>query len=93
MRGFQWWPQRQLTRPYEEPFFDGVIEIFETRPKEFCSTYFGNLFPNRVERDALERARALLETVPESLQILHRSLREEMDALERAIKCREFAAS
>ena len=93
MRGFQWWPQRRLTRPYEEPFFDGVIGIFETRPKEFCSTYFGNLFPNRVERDVLERARALLETVPESLPILHRSLREEMDALERAIKCREFAAS
>ncbi|MDA0364410.1 MAG: aminopeptidase N [Chloroflexi bacterium] len=93
MRGFQWWPQRALTRPYEEPYFEHLIEIFETRPKEFCSTYFGSLFPNRIERDVLERARTLLESVPEALQILQRSMREEMDALERAIKCREFAAS
>jgi aminopeptidase N len=93
MRGFQWWPQRELTRPYEEPYFSGLIAIFETRPKEFATTYFSTLFPNRVERDVLERARVLLETAPDSLPILRRSLREEMDALERAIKCRAFAAS
>ncbi|MBM3140385.1 MAG: aminopeptidase N [Chloroflexi bacterium] len=92
MRGFQWWVQRELTRPYEEQFFANVTGIFEQRQNEFCTTYFRALFPNRVDRDVLARAQGLLEAVPERLTILRRSLREEIDDLERAIKCREFAA-
>ncbi len=93
MRGFQWWVQRDLTRPYEERFFEKVTGIFEQRPNEFCQTYFSALFPNRVERDLLARAQQMLDATPESMPVLRRSLREQIDELDRAIRCREFAAS
>jgi aminopeptidase N len=93
MRGFHWWVQRDLTRPFEEPFFERVIGVFEQRPNEFCSSYFHALFPKRVESDVLDRSRALLTSLGERLPVLVRTLREENDDLERAIACRAFAAS
>ena len=55
---------------------------------------FGALFPDfRVERAILDRSQRFLGTVSEELPTLVRSLREANDDLERAIKCREFAAS
>ena len=93
MRGFHWWVQRDLTRPYDERFFESVNGIFEQRPNEFCQTYFSALFPNRVEPDVLDRARALLAATPEGQAVLRRSLREQIDELDRAIRCRAFAAS
>ena len=46
-----------------------------------------------MERPILERAQALLATVGDDQPVLRRSLREAIDDLERAIKCREFATS
>ncbi len=94
MSGFHWYAQRELLEPYAERFFADVRGIFETKPQEFARSYFGSLFPgNRARRETLERSQRFLATMPESLPTLVRSLREANDDLERAIKCREFAAS
>ena len=62
--------------------------------REFSGTYFSALWPAYlVDRPTLERAQRLLEATPESSTLLRRSLREAIDDLERAVKCREFAAS
>jgi aminopeptidase N len=93
MSGFQWYVQRDLTQPYEERFFDQVTAIFEERPHEFARSYFGGLFPGRVEQPVLERSERLLADAGDRLPTLTRSLREANDDLARAIKCRAFAAS
>ncbi|MQA00097.1 MAG: aminopeptidase N [Dehalococcoidia bacterium] len=94
MNGFHWWVQRELTRPYAGRFFEEVTAIFDSRPNEFCSTYFGALFPDHlVEESTLTRSRALLDSLGDRLPLLRRSLREANDDLERALKCRAFAAS
>ena len=95
MSGFHWWIQRDLLAPYVDEFFSKVKDVFDKRENEFTRSYFANLFPGyRVERDTLAKSEALLGSLGEDeLPILRRSLREANDDLERAIKCREFAAS
>ncbi|MBI5947563.1 MAG: aminopeptidase N [Chloroflexi bacterium] len=93
MRGFNWPVQRALLSPYAERFFETVEGIFRTKDKEFTVDYFGALFPAyRVEEAILDRSRKLLARV-EDLPTLVRKLREANDELERAIKCRAYAAA
>jgi aminopeptidase N len=92
MSGFHWWSQRDLLAPYIERYFEQLPGIFEERDNEFASTYFGGLWPGYVvERSLLERAQRVLDEAGGRLPVLQRRLREAMDDLERAIKCREFA--
>ena len=94
MGGFHWWTQRALLTPYVERYFDALPGIFEREENEYATTYFGGLWPGYlVERPILERAQALLTSLGDTLPVLQRSLREAIDDLERAIKCREYAAS
>ena len=93
MSGFNWQRQRDILEPYVDAFFGRVTDIFRTRDKEFCSDYFGALFPAyRVEQSILDRSAALL-TEADELPMLARMAREAIDDLQRAIRCREFAAS
>jgi aminopeptidase N len=93
MSGFNWTAQREILAPYSERFFSEVLGVFETKDKEFSSTYFRNLFPGfRVDQATLERSeRALAEA--EGNAVLTRMLKEANDDLARAIACREFAAA
>jgi aminopeptidase N len=94
MGGFHYWAQRDLLAPYVERYFEALPGIFEREEREFSGTYFSNLWPSYlVDRPTLERAQRLLAATPESSTLLRRSLREAIDDLERAVKCREFAAS
>jgi aminopeptidase N len=94
MSGFQWWAQRDLLEPYTERFFEALPGIFRERDNEFARSYAGAMLPGyRVERELLERSRRVLEEAGDELPLLVRSLREANDDLERAIRCREFAAS
>jgi aminopeptidase N len=93
MRGFNWHVQRELLEPYVERYFSAVPSVFDTRDLEFAQRYHGALFPAyRVEPAILDRSRRLLEEVGETLPTLRRALLEANDDLERAIRCREFAA-
>ncbi len=93
MGGFHWFVQRELLNPYVEQFFERVRGVFRDREVEFARSYFGGLFPGRVERSILERANALIAQLGDDEARLRRQLLEACDDLERAIKCREFAAS
>ncbi len=93
MRGFNWPVQRALLAPYVERFFEAVDGIFRTKDKEFTVDYFAALFPAyRVEEATLDRSRQLLAKVGD-VPTLVRKLREANDELERAIKCRAYAAA
>ena len=93
MGGFHWWAQRALLAPYVERYFDALPDIFEREENEYATAYFGGLWPGYiVERPMLERARALLASLGDRFPVLQRSLREAIDDLERAIRCREYAA-
>ena len=94
MNGFHWWVQRDLLTPYIGRYFEALPGIFEREENEYATTYFGGLWPGYlVDRETLERAQTLLASLGDTLPVLQRSLREAIDDLERAIKCREFAAS
>jgi aminopeptidase N len=93
MGGFQWWVQRDLLAPYTERFFEVIPGVFERSENEFASQFFARLFPSRVETAVLERSQALLAELGDTLPLLQRKLRETNDDLERALKCRAFAAS
>ena len=91
MSGFNWHVQRDLLAPYVERFFESVRGVFKERDKEFATGYFANLYPSyRVERGILERSQSLLAEVGDDV-LLTRTLKEAIDELERAIKCREYA--
>ncbi|MGE3856163.1 MAG: aminopeptidase N [Dehalococcoidia bacterium] len=94
MGGFHWWVQRDLLTPYVGRYFEALPGIFEREENEYATAYFGGLWPGYlVDRETLERAQTLLASLGDTLPVLQRSLRESIDDLERAIKCREFAAS
>ncbi len=60
MSGFQWYVQRDLTRPYDERFFEAApgrsSRRARTRPPR---AYFGGLFPGRVDQEVLDRSERL----------------------------------
>ena len=94
MSGFHWNVQRELLDPWTWEFFERAPEVFAERQNEFTRAWFANLFPHfRIEQAVLDRSRALLDEIGDGLPLLARSLREANDDLERAIRCREFAAS
>ena len=94
MAGFHWHAQREMLEPWTLEFFDRVPGVFETGENQFTRSYFASLFPHgRVEERVLDRSRAALAGLGDRLPLLQRSLREANDDLERAIRCRTFAAS
>ncbi|MCC7364283.1 MAG: aminopeptidase N [Dehalococcoidia bacterium] len=93
MSGFNWSKQRELLAPFVDRFFDEVAGIFQAKENQFFSDYFASLYPAyRVERDTLERSQRLLADAGDADPTLARMLREAIDELDRAIRCREFAA-
>ncbi|MDA0301592.1 MAG: aminopeptidase N [Chloroflexi bacterium] len=94
MSGFHWWAQRDLLTPYVGRYFEALPGIFEREENEYATAYFGGLWPGYlVDRETLGRAQSLLASLADTLPVLQRSLRESIDDLERAVKCREYAAS
>jgi len=94
MSGFHWWVQADLLEPYVDRYFKQLPNIFDTRDNEFAQRYFSNLFPGyRVEQSTLDQAQAILDAHGERIPTLRRQLMEAIDDLQRAIRCREFAAS
>ena len=93
MAGFHWHAQREMLEPWTLEFFDRVPGVFETGENQFTRSYFASLFPHgRVEERVLDRSGAALAGLGDRLPLLQRSLREANDDLERAIRCRAFAA-
>ena len=94
MGGFWWTHQQDLLREYVTRFFAEVRHVFETRDKDFSTTYFSALYPGHLPtEDTISRTSAVLESLTDEEVLLRRSLREALDEAERAKACREFAAS
>eukprot|EP00455_Lapot_gusevi_P026977 TRINITY_DN2849_c0_g1_i1.p1 TRINITY_DN2849_c0_g1~~TRINITY_DN2849_c0_g1_i1.p1 ORF type:complete len:872 (+),score=303.42 TRINITY_DN2849_c0_g1_i1:77-2692(+) len=91
MAGFQWSHQTELLAPFVQPFFDNLRPIFQERSKEFATAYLENLFPFYPEEPSiLERSQQILESLNEEELILRRYMKEQLDDLVRAKKCREL---
>ena len=94
MGGFHWWVQSALLAPYTGRYFDRLAEVFEQRDNEFAQRFFTNLWPGyRVEETILQQANDVLRQHGDRLPTLRRQLLEAIDDLQRALRCREFAAS
>ena len=89
-----WWlDQPELAREYVTRFFAELRTVFETRDKDFATTFFNQLYPAHLPtEDTISRTQAVLQSLTEGEVLLRRSLREALDETERAKACREFAA-
>ena len=91
-RGFFRRSQRDLVEPFVARFFEGLPGLFTAWEAEASRSYFRTLFPgHRIEAST----RAMIDEVLGRGDIgpmLRRLLVETADDLDRAIKCREYAA-
>jgi aminopeptidase N len=91
MSGFRWSHQDGLLAPFTDKFFQEVTTIFKKREKEFASTFFLSLFPSDPENPKiLQLAKDLLSKLTPDDKHLSRVLKEEIDDLERELKCRNL---
>jgi len=91
MAGFRWAHQEHLLGPFTDKFFQVVASVFKTREKEFSNSFFFSLFPSDPENPKiLQSAKDLLATLTPDDKHLSRVLKEEIDDLERELKCRNL---
>jgi aminopeptidase N len=89
--GFQRGDREDLLRPYIEPYFAGLETVWTERSPESALTYAGGLFPSTViSVDVVDRVRRMLDADP--APPIRRTLMERRDAMERAIRARDFDA-
>ena len=91
--GFWRRSQRDICDPFVPRFFDGVAELYTSWEQEAAKNYFTAFFPShRVDEPMIEMVGAVLED--DSIgPMLRRQLVEARDDLERALRCRAFAAA
>jgi len=87
--GFRWFHQREMLEKYKQLFFDNIKDVYKDRTKEFSRSFFYNLFPHCPEDpEVFEKTEALLASLDEKDAILRRIVKEQLDDLNRAKKCR-----
>ena len=91
-RGFWRRSQRDLVDPYVPRFFDGIANLFDTWEFEAARAYWGNFLPRyRVDTEIRSHIDDVLAD-SDTTSALRRLLREAGDDLDRALRCRAFAA-
>ena len=78
-----------LLRPYVEKYFDSALAIWELHTFKIAEYLLVNLFPIQLADEATAEAarRAIAEPKFKAIPALHRILVENLDNLERALKC------
>jgi aminopeptidase N len=78
-----------LLRPYVEMYFDSALAIWELHTFKIAEYLLVNLFPIQLADEATAEAarRAIAEPKFKEIPALHRILVENLDNLERALKC------
>ncbi len=92
--GFRWLHQRELLRPFREPFYARLVEVYTKRDHAFAGAYLRGLAPDRwAEPDELARMRSVRAGLVGAPAILVRHLDEAADDLDRDIRVRAAAAA
>jgi aminopeptidase N len=92
--GFQWPHQRELTRPYRQPFYETVRAVYRARDHAYAESYLRWLVPDLwAEPAELERIRGFSADVGADEELLRRHLIEVADDMERDIRVRALAES
>ena len=78
-----------LIRPYVERYFDSALTIWETHTFKIAEYLLVNLFPIQLADEATAEAsrKAIEEPKFKAIPALHRILVENLDNLERALRC------
>jgi len=91
MSGFRWVHQDSILVPFNEKFFSSLRSVFESRDKEFCNSFFYSLFPMDPENpEILKRSKEILAQLEPKEKHLAKTLNEEIDDIERDLKCRQL---
>jgi len=91
MSGFRWAHQENILAEFTEKYFQVIPTIFKTREKEFAQSFFGHLFPTDTEDlKILSLSNQLLSNLSPDDKHLRKLLKDAIDDLNRAIKCRNL---
>ncbi|CAK86275.1 unnamed protein product (macronuclear) [Paramecium tetraurelia] len=73
--------------PYQEKFFEVIVQIFQTRSNDFSKTFFDYLFPITDDLASLcNKIEKLRTTVPENLITLKMQVDKSLDSIKRQVK-------
>ena len=81
----------ELLRPYVEKYFDSALAIWELHTFKIAEYLLVNLFPIQLADEATAAAArtAIADPKFKAIPALHRILVENLDNLERALKCQK----
>ncbi|MDP2622769.1 MAG: aminopeptidase N [Actinomycetota bacterium] len=91
--GFWQRHQAEMLEPYVDPFFAGLVGLFDEREAEAAKAYFQSFFPRYLVDDEMRQRIAGVLAESEVRPMLRRLLIEADDDLRRAMECRALAAS
>lgn len=82
-----------LFEAYHLKFFDVVTQVFKDNEREYSQNYFAYLYPStNTTTEIASATEKLLASIDEKKEpMFHRTVREALDDLHRATRCRQFA--
>ena len=87
MSGFNDISRLEELKEFHEEFFDNLIKVFQTRPREYSKEFYKRLFPCGDDLGhQILRAKEVLEECPVQQETLRKLLVESIDNLERRLK-------
>lgn len=70
--------------PYFDKFFDVILNVYETKSKEFANSFYDNILPVHADQEKLiQRLDALQEGLDEKYVFLTRNIKESIDDIKR----------
>ncbi len=86
--------QRDILRPYREPFYERIEDVYQARDHAYAESYLHGLIPDLwAEPSELERIRSFAAGLDGDQDLLRRHLVEVADDVERDIRVRAFASA
>ena len=88
--GFAVFDQRELVRPYVEPYFAAISHVWATRTNDTAQTIVQGLFPTiQADQFVLDRAERWLAEHPDEPPALRRLIIEGADGVARALRAQQ----
>jgi aminopeptidase N len=92
--GFAIFDQRELVRPYVEPYFAAISHLWRTRTNDTAQTIVQGMFPTiQADQFVLDRARQWLAEHPDEPPALRRLIVEGADGVARALRAQQRDAA
>lgn len=90
MAGFMSWEQEDLTKQYQEKYFDVLINVFEKRTKSYAQEFFYLMKPHDNTPAILAKFEDILKNVKSEQKTLKKLLFEEIEDIKRVMRAQKI---